>query len=64
MLGETQIHPTRLRFRGASNENMPAKGWCELDLHLGASFAEPEPSSLSSWQSRCYWARIHYESMG
>eukprot|EP00965_Chrysotila_dentata_P038492 1279122-Pleurochrysis_carterae.AAC.1 len=23
MLGETQLHPTRLRFHGASNENMP-----------------------------------------
>eukprot|EP00965_Chrysotila_dentata_P072127 2383266-Pleurochrysis_carterae.AAC.1 len=35
MLGKTQIHPIRLRFHGASNENMPVKGWCELDLHLG-----------------------------
>eukprot|EP00965_Chrysotila_dentata_P261321 6214214-Pleurochrysis_carterae.AAC.1 len=26
MLGETQIHLIRLRFHGASNEKMPAKG--------------------------------------
>eukprot|EP00965_Chrysotila_dentata_P055120 1829053-Pleurochrysis_carterae.AAC.1 len=35
MLEETQIHPTRLRFHGASNKNMPVKGRCDLDLHLG-----------------------------